>query len=67
MCLVTEGWGKIMMGSGGRKAKKVTLVTCWAIIMEKQKFFVDSLKSMDYIESSYDGIDKETENLGNLW
>jgi len=45
----------------------VILVTSWTIFTQKCKFFVDSLKSMDYIESSYDGIDKETENLGNLW
>jgi len=37
--------------------KKVIRITSVTIIMEKQKFFVDSLKSMDYIESSYDGID----------
>ena len=40
-----------------KKGEKVILVTSGTIIMQKQKFFVDSLKSMDYIESSYDGID----------
>ena len=40
-----------------KKNEKVILVTSGTIIMQKQKFFVDSLKSMDYIEFSYDGID----------
>jgi len=37
--------------------EKVIRITSGTIIMQKKKFFVDSLKSMDYIESSYDGID----------
>ena len=50
--------------SGALKGDIHHLVTNYP---RKGDFFVDSLKSMDYIESSYDGIDKETENLGNLW
>jgi hypothetical protein len=45
------------MSLSGEIGEKVILITSGTIIMQKQKFFVDSLKSMDYIESSYDGID----------
>jgi len=41
----------------GKGGEKVIRITSGAIIMQKQKFFVDSLKSMDYIGLSYDGID----------
>jgi len=40
-----------------RTGEKVIRITSGTIIMQKEKFFVDSLKSMDYIEFSYDGID----------